>query len=128
MAEIPKEGVIIRAENGDVIRYDETGLVLRLSDKVIADIAARLELKPAVVGEVLPLPELPDDVDLWAARREGDWRVGHGRGLCPNPLPERKPQTEPPQLGMKRIIVKAQAQLPYIAMALVVMAQDSGEC
>ena len=43
---IPPEGVIIRAENGDVIGYDETGLVLRLSDKVIADIAARLELKP----------------------------------------------------------------------------------
>lgn len=32
-------------------------------------------------------------------------------------LPERKPQTEPTQLGMKRIVVKAQAQLPYIAMA-----------
>ena len=32
-------------------------------------------------------------------------------------LPERKPQTEPAQLGMKRIVVKAQAQLPYIAMA-----------
>jgi hypothetical protein len=74
MAEkIATEGVIIRAENGDVIRYDETGLVLRLSDKVIADIAARLELKPAAAGEALPLPELPEGVDLWAARREGDW-------------------------------------------------------
>jgi hypothetical protein len=73
MVEIPKEGVIIRAENGDVIRYDETGLVLRLSDKVIADIAARLELAPAVAAEALPVPDLPDDVDLWAARREGDW-------------------------------------------------------
>ncbi|MGL4235656.1 hypothetical protein [Tabrizicola sp.] len=72
---IPPEGVIIRAENGDVIRYDETGLILRLSDKVIADIAARLELKPqaAVAGEALPLPDLPDDLDLWAPRREGDW-------------------------------------------------------
>lgn len=72
--EIPPEGVIIRAENGDVIRYDETGLVLRLSDKVIADIAARLELKPQVVGaEALPMPDLPADIDLWAPRREGDW-------------------------------------------------------
>ena len=43
---IPSGGVIIRAENGDVIRYDETGLILRLSDRVIADIAARLDLKP----------------------------------------------------------------------------------
>jgi hypothetical protein len=73
--EIPPEGVIIRAENGDVIRYDATGLVLRLSDKVIADIAARLELTPqvATVAEVLPLPDLPDGIDLWAARREGEW-------------------------------------------------------
>lgn len=77
MAEIPTEGVIIRAENGDVIRYDETGLVLRLSDKVIADIAARLELKPQVAApaapEALPIPDLPEDIDLWAPRRERDW-------------------------------------------------------
>ena len=32
-------------------------------------------------------------------------------------LPERKPQTEPAQLGIKRITVKAQSELPYIAMA-----------
>lgn len=71
---IPSEGVIIRAENGDVIRYDETGLILRLSDKVIADIAARLELKPQIATtDALPLPDLPPDVDLWAPRREGDW-------------------------------------------------------
>ncbi len=72
---IAPEGVIVRAENGDVIGYDETGLVLRLSDKVIADIAARLELKPPTVmpGDALPLPDLPEDVDLWAPRREGDW-------------------------------------------------------
>lgn len=72
--EVPSEGVIIRAENGDVIRYDETGLVLRLSDKVIADIAARLELAPqAVAADTLPMPDLPDEIDLWAPRREGDW-------------------------------------------------------
>jgi hypothetical protein len=76
MAEKPilPEGVIIRAENGDIIRYDETGLILRLSDKVIADIAARLELAPqAVIAGAQPLPDLPDDIDLWAPRREGDW-------------------------------------------------------
>jgi hypothetical protein len=72
---IPSEGVIIRAENGDVIRYDVTGLILRLSDKVIADIAARLDLKPqaAAVAVAQALPDLPEGVDLWAARREGDW-------------------------------------------------------
>ena len=32
-------------------------------------------------------------------------------------LPERKPQDEPAQLGKKRIVVKAPAQLPYLLMA-----------
>jgi zinc protease len=31
-------------------------------------------------------------------------------------LPARKPQTEPPQTGERRLIVKAQAKLPYLAM------------
>lgn len=31
-------------------------------------------------------------------------------------LPERKPQHEPPQLGIKRITVKAPAELPYVIM------------
>ncbi len=31
-------------------------------------------------------------------------------------LPARKPQTEPPQLGERRAIVKAQGKLPYLAM------------
>jgi hypothetical protein len=72
---IPPTGVIIRAENGDVIRYDETGLVLRLSDKVIADIAARLELKPQTIAapQDEALPDLPEGVDLWSPRRIGDW-------------------------------------------------------
>ena len=43
-------GVILRAENGDVIGYDQSGLVLRLADRVIADIAARLDLAPIPVG------------------------------------------------------------------------------
>lgn len=37
--------------------------------------------------------------------------------LPAKPLPARKPQTEPEQRGIKRINVKAPAQLPYIAMA-----------
>ena len=32
------------------------------------------------------------------------------------PLAARKPQTEPPQVGIKRLTVKAPAQLPYLAM------------
>ncbi|MBT9568913.1 MAG: insulinase family protein [Thiobacillus sp.] len=37
--------------------------------------------------------------------------------LASHPLPERKPQDEPAQLGIKRIVVKAPAQLPYLLMA-----------
>src|SRR5512146_122381 len=37
--------------------------------------------------------------------------------LKPKPLPERKPQDEPPQLGIKRLTVKAPAELPYVLMA-----------
>ncbi|HEY9446923.1 MAG TPA: pitrilysin family protein [Burkholderiales bacterium] len=33
------------------------------------------------------------------------------------PLPERKPQTEPEQRGIRRITVKAPAELPYVVMA-----------
>ncbi|OZA09988.1 MAG: hypothetical protein B7Y02_11470 [Rhodobacterales bacterium 17-64-5] len=70
---IPPEGVIIRADNGDVIRYDATGLVLRLSDRVIADIAARLQLPASVEASAETLPDLPEDIDLWAPQRHGDW-------------------------------------------------------
>jgi zinc protease len=33
------------------------------------------------------------------------------------PLPERKPQTEPPQRGVKRLTVKGPGELPYVLMA-----------
>jgi zinc protease len=32
-------------------------------------------------------------------------------------LPDRKPQQEPPQLGVRRVTVKAPAELPYVMMA-----------
>ncbi|OGA48034.1 MAG: peptidase M16 [Betaproteobacteria bacterium RIFCSPLOWO2_12_FULL_62_58] len=35
----------------------------------------------------------------------------------PKALPPRKPQEEPPQLGLKRLTVKAPAELPYVVMA-----------
>ena len=38
------------------------------------------------------------------------------------PLPERKPQQEPAQRGIKRIVVKAPAQLPYLEMGYHVPA------
>ena len=36
--------------------------------------------------------------------------------IKPRPLPERKPQVEPPQRGARRVVVKAPAELPYLLM------------
>ncbi|RTL49239.1 MAG: insulinase family protein [Rhodocyclaceae bacterium] len=38
-------------------------------------------------------------------------------GYKARPLPERKPQNEPEQVGIKRVTVKAPAKLPYLLMA-----------
>ncbi len=38
-------------------------------------------------------------------------------GIAATPLPERKPQIEPAQVGCKRIVVKAPAKMPYLMMA-----------
>lgn len=38
-------------------------------------------------------------------------------GIKSRPLPERKPQTEPEQKGIKRVTIKAPSSLPYLAMA-----------
>lgn len=74
MAGAEKSGVIIRAENGDVIGWDETGLTLHLSDRVIADIAARLDL-PAVSAPTIAADfvALDDDIDAWGAHMRGDF-------------------------------------------------------
>ena len=81
-AEVAGQGVLVRAANGDVIRYDSTGLVMRLSDKVIADIADRLD--GAKIGastaemrvgrqRQAPLEEALEDFDVWDVHEEGDW-------------------------------------------------------
>lgn len=65
----PSEGVLIRAENGDVVRFDETGLTLRLSDSVVADLRRRLALS-------VPRDDLAErlgDIDAWGLRLVGDW-------------------------------------------------------
>ncbi|MGB1234113.1 MAG: hypothetical protein ACPG5U_00100 [Planktomarina sp.] len=72
------DGILIRAQNGDVIRYDDTGLILRLSDTVLADIALRLggNLSPAAPPVSVPRLDahayLPD-VDAWGVSLHGDW-------------------------------------------------------
>lgn len=74
----PGHGVLVRARNGDVIRYDPTGLVMRLSDKVIADIALRLSLPateaaPAATPVTLDAEEHLPGIDAWDLRAEGEW-------------------------------------------------------
>ncbi|MFC0341556.1 hypothetical protein [Paracoccus niistensis] len=74
---------LIAAENGPVIEADDTGLVLRLSDRVIRDIARRIGL-PAAAPDPVPAqppsaaPERLDaallgDIDAWDLQREGEW-------------------------------------------------------
>lgn len=77
----PGHGVLVRAANGEVIRYDPSGLVLRLSDKVIADISLRLGLRQQ--GVAAPDADAPqhsadphehlEGIDAWDLRVVGDW-------------------------------------------------------
>jgi hypothetical protein len=81
---IAGHGVIVRAANGDVIRYDPTGLVMRLSDTVIADIALRLGQHPGQAQAPAPQQAAPssapadpdtllDGLDAWGVTQDGDW-------------------------------------------------------
>lgn len=63
----PETGVLIRAENGDVVTFDATGLTLRLSDSVVAELRERLGLARLDAADHL------GDVDAWDLRRDGDW-------------------------------------------------------
>ena len=76
------EGVLIRAENGDVVTFDATGLTLRLSDTVLADLRQRLGIisQTGILQNATP-PNAPQldpadhlgDIDAWNLRQEGDW-------------------------------------------------------
>ena len=76
-------GILIEARNGPVIAYDATGLRLRLSDSVIADIAARL----APAGTDVPASVL-GDIDAWGVSRRGDTYVFDAK-LPSYPFPRR---------------------------------------
>lgn len=62
-----EEGVLIRAENGDVVTFDPSGLTLRLSDTVLEDLRRRLAPAPLDPAEHL------GDLDAWNLRAEGEW-------------------------------------------------------
>lgn len=64
------EGVLIRADNGDVVTFDETGLTLRLSDAVVADLRERLSIAPSAA---LDVAELLGDIDAWGLHQRGGW-------------------------------------------------------
>jgi hypothetical protein len=75
--QIAGHGVVVRAANGDVIRYDPSGLVMRLSDRVIADIALRIGqtagAAPAPADAPADAGDLLDGIDAWGVSRDGDW-------------------------------------------------------
>lgn len=71
---IERRGVVLRARNGDVIRYDPSGLVMRLADRVVEDIALRLPDRAATpTVSTVKAAELPDGIDAWDARVQGEW-------------------------------------------------------
>ncbi|MBA4490922.1 hypothetical protein [Paracoccus sp. S1E-3] len=74
--------ILLSAENGPILAADETGLVLRLSDRVVADLARRLpalsgaEPAPPAPAEAAAIPldaAILGDVDGWDVTRQGDW-------------------------------------------------------
>ncbi|MEJ6389488.1 hypothetical protein [Gymnodinialimonas ulvae] len=73
--ETASHGVVLRARNGDLIRYDPSGLVMRLSDRVVADLALRLPDRgdaSAPSAQAEPI-DPPPGIDAWNARRDGCW-------------------------------------------------------
>ncbi len=72
--------ILLSAENGPILAADETGLILRLSDRVVADLARRLgaraDAAPAgpAPADAAPLdPAILGDIDGWDVTRQGDW-------------------------------------------------------
>jgi hypothetical protein len=79
-----RNNVLIKAENGDVIRYDDTGLLLRLSDRVLEDIVVRLRERGLLTTEYFsddsalsPTEdtehEIPQGIDAWSISQNGAW-------------------------------------------------------
>ncbi|MFT5785243.1 MAG: hypothetical protein ACI9KK_000589 [Ascidiaceihabitans sp.] len=74
MTDKPKRGVLLRAQNGDVIGFDETGVRLNLADSVIADIQTRLDLtSDARVVDASVL----GDINAWDVREGEGWYMFH---------------------------------------------------
>ena len=63
------------------------------------------------------------DVDVAQVRQWAEQTYG---AIPSAPLPARKPRVEPPQDGMRRVDVKAQAEQAYVALAFKVPSLDVG--
>ena len=70
----PKRGVLLRAQNGDVIGFDETGVRVNLADSVIADIQRRLTNTSEV--QVVDASVL-GDINAWDVRETEGWYLFH---------------------------------------------------
>ena len=64
------------------------------------------------------------DVDVAQVRQWAEQTYG---AIPSAPLPARKPRVEPPQDGMRRVDVKAQAEQAYVALAFKVPSLDVGQ-
>lgn len=72
----PVSGTIIRAKNGDIMRYDATGLTMVLSDAVIADIRERLKDPGDKSFQNTWLDaDILGDIDAWNLRQDGEWYI-----------------------------------------------------
>lgn len=70
----PKRGVLLRAQNGDVIGFDETGVRINLADSVIVDIRKRLDLSSDV--QIVDANVL-GDINAWDVREAEGWYMFH---------------------------------------------------
>ncbi len=70
----PRKGILLKARNGDVIGFDETGLRMNLSDSVISDIGRRLGSAGARVDA-----SVLGDIDAWNVREANGWYVFSAR-------------------------------------------------
>ncbi|MEP2782818.1 MAG: hypothetical protein ABJO67_13095 [Pseudoruegeria sp.] len=65
-------GVILKVPNGTLIGYDHTGVTLRLSEQVVADLRDRLGLEPDA-DALRDAAYRIGDIDAWNLRIEKDW-------------------------------------------------------
>ena len=66
--------LLIRAEHGDVVTWDETGVTLRLSGKTVENLRERLG-----IGRRLGQADGLGDIDIWDLREEAGWLRFSGR-------------------------------------------------